>query len=137
MHRTSISRRGFALGAVALAATLAAPLGAQAEAAFPSKPITVIVPFAAGGTTDILARIVGQALGKELGQSVIIENRAGAGGNIGAQVAARAPADGYTLFMGTVGTHAINQSLYRNLPYDATRDSSRSRWWPTRPTSWS
>ena len=122
MHRSSTSRRGFALGAVALAAALVAPLGAQAEAAFPSKPITVIVPFAAGGTTDILARIVGQALGKELGQSVIIENRAGAGGNIGAQVAARAPADGYTLFMGTVGTHAINQSLYKKLAFDPIKD---------------
>jgi tripartite-type tricarboxylate transporter receptor subunit TctC len=66
--------------------------------------------------------VIGQALNKELGQPVVVENRAGAGGNIGAQLAARAPADGYTLFMGTVGTHAINQSLYRKLPFDPIKD---------------
>jgi tripartite-type tricarboxylate transporter receptor subunit TctC len=80
------------------------------------------VPFAAGGTTDILARVIGQALTKELGQTVIVDNRAGAGGNIGAQFAAKSPADGYTLFMGTVGTHAINQSLYKKLPFDPIKD---------------
>jgi tripartite-type tricarboxylate transporter receptor subunit TctC len=68
------------------------------------------VPFPAGGTTDILARILGQYMSTALGQPVIVDNRAGAGGNIGGQAAARAPADGYTLFMGTVGTHAINSS---------------------------
>ncbi len=82
----------------------------------------MVVPFSAGGTTDILARIVGQALGQELGQTIIIENKPGAGGNIGAQQAARAKADGYTLFMGTVGTHAINQALYKKLPYDPIKD---------------
>jgi tripartite-type tricarboxylate transporter receptor subunit TctC len=82
----------------------------------------MIVPFSAGGTTDILARIVGQALTAELGQSVVIDNRAGAGGNIGGQLAARAPADGYTLFMGTVGTHAINEALYKKMPFDPIKD---------------
>ncbi|ANY63419.1 LacI family transcriptional regulator [Comamonas aquatica] len=106
------------------AATLAvASMGsALAADAYPDKPLTMIVPFSAGGTTDILARIVGQALGQELGQTIIIENKPGAGGNIGAQQASRAKADGYTLFMGTVGTHAINQALYKKLPYDPVKD---------------
>jgi tripartite-type tricarboxylate transporter receptor subunit TctC len=108
------------LGGLALAA-VAVPLGAFAQA-YPAKPITIVVPFAAGGTTDILARVIGQALTKDLGQSVIVDNRAGAGGNIGAQFAAKSPADGYTLFMGTVGTHAINQSLYKKLPFDPIKD---------------
>jgi tripartite-type tricarboxylate transporter receptor subunit TctC len=95
---------------------------ALAADAYPDKPLTMIVPFSAGGTTDILARIVGQALGQELGQTIIIENKPGAGGNIGAQQASRAKADGYTLFMGTVGTHAINQALYKKLPYDPAKD---------------
>lgn len=108
-----------ALAAAALAVTGIAPAAAQT---FPNKPINIIVPFSAGGTTDILARIVGQALGTELGQSVIIDNRPGAGGNIGGQAAARAPADGYTLFMGTVGTHAINAALYKKMPFDPIKD---------------
>ncbi len=107
------------LASAAAAALLPLPAAAQA---YPNKPITMIVPFSAGGTTDILARIVGQALTAELGQSVIIDNRAGAGGNIGGQLAARAPADGYTLFMGTVGTHAINEALYKKMPFDPIKD---------------
>jgi len=121
MQRTLSTRRGFALGSFALAFG-ATPLGALAQAGWPSKPITIVVPFAAGGTTDILARVIGQALGKELGQTVLVDNRAGAGGNIGAQFAAKAPADGYTLFMGTVGTHAINAALYKKLPFDPVKD---------------
>ncbi len=89
---------------------------------YPTKPVTIIVPFAAGGATDILARIIGQALTTELGQSVIVDNRAGAGGNIGGQAAAKATPDGYTLFMGTVGTHAINASLYKKMPFDPVKD---------------
>ena len=117
----SFSRR-HGLKLLAAAATLAVAGGATAQGAFPSKPINIIVPFSAGGTTDILARIVGQALSVELGQAVIIDNKPGAGGNIGGQAAARAPADGYTLFMGTVGTHAINQSLYKKMPFDPIKD---------------
>ena len=90
--------------------------------AYPTKPVTIVVPFAAGGTTDILARIIGQALTAELGQSVVVDNRAGAGGNIGGQAAAKATPDGYTLFMGTVGTHAINASLYKKMPFDPIKD---------------
>ncbi|MEZ2737854.1 Bug family tripartite tricarboxylate transporter substrate binding protein [Comamonas jiangduensis] len=108
---------------LAAAALLATGVGAAvAQDGYPNKPLTMVVPFSAGGTTDILARIVGQALGQELGQTIIIENKPGAGGNIGAQQAARAKADGYTLFMGTVGTHAINQALYKKLPYDPIKD---------------
>ncbi|RMX05870.1 tripartite tricarboxylate transporter substrate binding protein [Corticibacter populi] len=125
-HLPARSRRGFlhkALRALTAGAALLASLPDAAQAQdFPTKPITLIVPFSAGGTTDILARVMAQYLGRELGQSVVVDNRAGAGGNIGAQAAARAPADGYTLFMGTVGTHAINESLYRTLPYDPVKD---------------
>jgi len=122
MKHMHASRRQLVLAGLALAATAAAPLGASAEAAYPTKPITIIVPFAAGGTTDILARVIGQGLNKELGQSVIVDNRAGAGGNIGGALAAKAAPDGYTLFMGTVGTHAINQSLYKKMPFDPIKD---------------
>ncbi|MBS0508010.1 MAG: tripartite tricarboxylate transporter substrate binding protein [Proteobacteria bacterium] len=109
------------LAGLALAAAGALPLGAAAQA-YPAKPVTIVVPFAPGGTTDILARIVGQGLQTELGQPFIVDNRAGAGGNIGASLAAKAPADGYTLFMGTVGTHAINQALYKKMPFDPVKD---------------
>jgi len=121
-HSTTFTRRqGLkALSAAALAIAGAAP--ALAADNFPGKPITIVVPFVAGGTTDILARIVGQAMGESLGQSVIIDNRAGAGGNIGGQYAARAAADGYTLFMGTVGTHAINEWLYAKMPFKPNQD---------------
>src|SRR5690554_6653 len=91
-----------------------APVTATAQT-FPTKLITIIVPFSAGGTTDILARIMGQYLGTKFGQSVVVENRDCAGGNIGTQTAARAKADGYTLLMGTVGTHAINPSRYSRM----------------------
>ncbi len=112
----------FRRGLLAAAAACALLPGLAAAQAFPSKTITIIVPFAAGGTTDILARIVAQGMGAELGQPVVVDNRAGAGGNIGGQLAARAPADGYTLFMGTVGTHAINAALYRKMPFDPIKD---------------
>ena len=117
-----ILRRGLIAAAAAAAACALLPGLAAAQGAFPSKTITIIVPFAAGGTTDILARVVAQGMGAELGQPVVVDNRAGAGGNIGGQLAARAPADGYTLFMGTVGTHAINAALYKKMPFDPIKD---------------
>lgn len=89
---------------------------------YPAKPITLVVPFPPGGTTDILARAVGGELTKAWGQQVIIDNRPGAGGNIGSGIVAKAAPDGYTLLMGTVGTHGINQSLYSKLPYDPVKD---------------
>ena len=121
MEHRPVRARRLLLATLAAASATLLPLPGAAQS-YPTKPITMIVPFSAGGTTDILARIVGQALSTELGQSVIIDNRAGAGGNIGGQLAARAPADGYTLFMGTVGTHAINEALYKKMPFNPIKD---------------
>ena len=118
----NFARRSLLASAGALALAAALPGAALAQAAYPTKAMTMVVPFSAGGTTDILARIVGKALEAELGQPVIIDNKAGAGGNIGAQAAARAKPDGYTLFMGTVGTHGINEALYNKLPYNPLGD---------------
>ena len=99
-----------------------APSLALAQAAYPSKPVRLVVPFPAGGTTDILARAAAQKLSEAWGQQVIVDNRPGAAGNIGAELVARAAPDGYTLLMGTVGTHAINPSLYAKMPYDHVKD---------------
>ena len=92
------------------------------QSAWPTKPVKIIVPFAAGGTTDILARAVAPELSRAFGQSFIVENRGGAGGNLGADIVAKSPADGYTLLMGTVGTQSINKSLYSRMPYDPQKD---------------
>jgi len=119
------SRRMFNAGTLTLLAACIVGLSAVGKVhaqAFPSKPLTIIVPFPPAGTTDILARVVGAALSTELGQPVIIDNRGGAGGNIGSAAAAKAPADAYTLLMGTVGTHAINASLYKKMPFDPIKD---------------
>ena len=89
---------------------------------YPNHAIRLVVPFPAGGTTDILARAAAQKLTETLGQSVVVDNRPGAGGNIGAELVAKAAPDGYTLLMGTVGTHAINPSLYTKMPYDHIKD---------------
>jgi len=109
----------FLLGVSAFA--LAAIAGAQAPA-YPTKPIRLVVPFPAGGATDILAREVAKHLTDAWGQSVVVDNRPGAGGNIGSELVAKAAPDGYTLEMGTVGTHAINASLYSKMPYDHVKD---------------
>jgi len=98
------------------------PSSASAADAYPSRSVTVVVPFSPGGTTDILARVVGDKLGQLLKQTFIIDNKSGAGGNIGASFVAHAPADGYTLLLGTVGTNAINAAVYKNLPYNHLRD---------------
>ena len=107
----------------AVLALAAAGVAAHAQP-YPAKPVRIIVPFAPGGSTDIVARALGAKASEGLGQSIIVENRAGAGGSIGAEAAAKAPADGYTVFMGHVGTLAINPALYRKLPYDPIRDFS-------------
>ncbi|HPH13087.1 MAG TPA: tripartite tricarboxylate transporter substrate binding protein [Burkholderiaceae bacterium] len=101
---------------------------AQSPAPYPAKPIRLVVPFTPGGSTDILARAIGLELTKAWGQSVIIENVPGAGGSIGADKVAKAPADGYTLLMGHIGTLAVNPSLYPNLPYDAVKSFSPVAW---------
>ena len=107
--------------AALLAATAACAAWAQPQP-YPAKPLRMIVPFPPAGSTDLSARAVADKLGQRLGQPVVIENKPGAGGNIGSDLAAKAPADGYTLLVGTVGTHAINASLYSKLPYDNVRD---------------
>jgi tripartite-type tricarboxylate transporter receptor subunit TctC len=112
-------RRTVLIAAAALA--LAAPLGAFAQD-YPSRPVKLVVPFGPGTTTDIIARVYAEAMGKALGQAIVVENKSGAGGNIGSDLVAKAPADGYTILMGTVGTHAINPGLYRKMPYDAQKD---------------
>lgn len=101
-----------------------AGMALSAYAQYPNKPIKMVVPFPPGGTTDILARAVAADLQKSLGQPVIVDNKAGAGGNIGSDYVAKSAPDGYTLLMGTVGTHAINVSLYPKMPYDAVKDFS-------------
>jgi tripartite-type tricarboxylate transporter receptor subunit TctC len=94
---------------------------AFAQDKWPSKPITYIVPFPAGGTTDVLARLIGQKLGAVLGTTVIVDNKGGAGGSLGSELAARAAPDGYTILGGTISSHAINVSLYPKLGYDPVK----------------
>ena len=96
--------------------------GVQAADNYPSRPVQMIIPFAAGGPTDIVGRIMGAKMGELLGQQFVVEDRAGAGGNIGADAVAKADPDGYTLLMATVSTNAINPGLYRHMPYDPVRD---------------
>jgi tripartite-type tricarboxylate transporter receptor subunit TctC len=112
-------RRAFlAMGGLAALTHSSLSLGQS----YPAKPIKLIVPFPPGGGGDTLARLVMTRVGKELGQPIVVENLAGAGGNIGSQAAVRAAADGYTLLYGTNGTHGINQTLYKNVSFDAVRD---------------
>ncbi|WP_374669637.1 Bug family tripartite tricarboxylate transporter substrate binding protein [Ramlibacter sp.] len=115
---SSTRRRLLAAGA-ALAAT---PLALHAQGAWPNKPVRIVVPFAPGGTTDLLARALAPEFSRVFGQSFVVENKGGAGGNIGADLVAKSPGDGYTLLMGTVGTHGINKSLYSKMPYDPQKD---------------
>ena len=100
----------------------ASPAFGQGAGDYPSKPVQLVVPFASGGPTDVIARQVGQKLGERLRQPVVIVNKPGAGGNLGSATVATAPADGYTLLLGTVPTHGINPSLYKNMPYDHRKD---------------
>ena len=108
---------------LAVAAALAAVVaGGQTPEAFPSKPVRIIVAFPPGGGTDIVARVLGQKLSEAWGQPVVVENRAGAAGIIGTELAAKSPADGYTLFMGTLGNLAVNQHLYPKMTVDPQKD---------------
>jgi len=113
----SLSRRH---AASSLAAFAVAPW-AQAQA-WPGKPVRIVVPFAAAGTTDIIARALAPELQRAFGQPFVVDNKPGAGGNSGAAEVAKSPPDGYTLLMGTVGTHAINPALYPKMPYDHVKD---------------
>ena len=117
-------RRGHLRRACCLCATLLLILISSCgrEQGYPARPINLIVPFPAGGSSDLIARVVSDRAGRALGQQIIIENRPGAGGNIGTEAAARAAPDGYTLIQCTIGTCAINLAVYHDLPYDLERD---------------
>jgi tripartite-type tricarboxylate transporter receptor subunit TctC len=108
---------------LAAAATFAAvPRAAFSQGAWPNKPVRIVVPFAPGGTTDLLARAIAPELGRAFNGQFVVDNKPGAGGNVGSDLVAKSPADGYTLLMGTVGTHGINQSLYPKMPFDPIKD---------------
>ena len=113
------TRRSLALAATCLAALSALPAAAQDK--WPAKPITYIVPFPAGGTTDVLARLIAQKLGPALGTTIVVDNKGGAGGSVGSEIAARATPDGYTILGGTISSHAINVGLYPKLGYDPVK----------------
>src|SRR3954468_19017435 len=116
-----------AAGALTLLAT------AAAAQQYPSKPVRFVVPFVAGGPTDIQGRMLGEKLGQRLGQQFIIDNRGGANGNIGLELTAKAPPDGYTIVIATVGTWAVNPSLYKNMPFDPVKDFAPiMQVWPSR-----
>ena len=122
-----IVRRLSAAAAFLVSATLIAGAAitagpAIAQAGYPNKPIKLVVPFPPGGPLDVAGRSIGQKLSEAMGQPVVVENRPGAGGNIGADQVAKSPADGYTLVMGALSTHAVNPHLYAKMPYDALKD---------------
>jgi tripartite-type tricarboxylate transporter receptor subunit TctC len=115
------SRRSILTGAAALGALSLSPRRARAEQ-WPTRPVKLVVPFAAGGTTDILARVVSAKISEEFGQQFVVENKPGAGGNIAADFVAKSDPDGYTFVVGTPGTHAINQFVFKNMTYDQIKD---------------
>lgn len=110
------------LGTALLALALSIIPGMAAAQAYPAKPVRIVVPFVAGGATDVVARLLGQKLTQAWGQSVVVENRAGAGGNIGADVVAKSAADGYTLLMTSGSIVTANQHIYKSMPFDAAKD---------------
>jgi len=107
---------------IVLYALLLAVPAAFAQQNYPQKPIRYVVPFPSGGIADVFARIIGGRLSQAWGQPVLVENRAGAGGNIGAEMVAKSAPDGYTILMGSIGTQALNASLYSKMPYDSAKD---------------
>ncbi len=114
---------GRALSGAAIALFFAlAPLPPAAAQGYPSKPVRLVVPFPAGGIADLYGRVIATRLTESWGQPVVVENRTGAGGNIGADLVAKSPPDGYSLVMGSLGTHAVNVTLFAKLPYDPVRD---------------
>ena len=112
------SRPASFIGAVVMTAAFLAGVPAVAQESYPVKPVRLVIPFGPGGITDVVGRLIGQRLGEELKQTVIVENKPGAGGSIAAQAVAQAAPDGYTLLLGTVGTQVVNQMLYSRIPYD-------------------
>ncbi len=130
VHSMALAATGIiaARAIMTLAAALCCIGAATAQTSYPTRPIRMVVPFTPGGSTDILARSIGMELSKAWGQPVIIDNVPGAGGSIGADKVAKAPADGYTLLMGHIGTLAVNPSLYPKLPYDPVKDFAPVAW---------
>lgn len=116
-----IRTRTLAAALCTLAVSFAMPAAVQAET-FPARPIRIVVGFPTGGAPDTLARIISEKISPSWGQPVVVDNKPGAGGNIGAEAVARSPGDGYTLAMGTVGTHSINGAVYAKMPYDMVKD---------------
>ncbi|MGL4233038.1 MAG: Bug family tripartite tricarboxylate transporter substrate binding protein [Casimicrobium sp.] len=112
----------FSFRNVLLGALCALPLSVFAQSGYPNKPIKLIVPFPAGGSVDVTSRALAQKLSEQLGQQVVVENRAGAGGNIGMDALAKSAPDGYTIGMGALSTHAVNPALYPKMPFDAVKD---------------
>ncbi|QCJ00047.1 Bug family tripartite tricarboxylate transporter substrate binding protein [Agrobacterium larrymoorei] len=115
-------KRRAALMLAASAAAILSMNGVASAQTYPERPITLVVPFAAGGSTDVVARVIAQKMGEGLGQQIVVENIAGAGGNLGADRVARAEPDGYTILMGTVATHALNPLILKTKPYDPEKD---------------
>jgi tripartite-type tricarboxylate transporter receptor subunit TctC len=114
--------RFFMCAAIAAATLVGLGRDANAQQPYPTRPITIVVPFTAGGPTDVLARILGQHMSQTLGQQIVVENVTGGGGSLGAARVAKAAPDGYTLVMGNLGSHAASVGLYKNLPYDPRTD---------------
>src|SRR5262245_58432489 len=112
----------FRLHLLALLGCLAAAGSVAAQDGYPERPVTLVVPFPAGGSTDLVARVMAEKMSELLGQQVVVENKGGAGGNIGANSVAKSDPDGYTILMGTVATHALNPALYKKMPYDPVAD---------------
>jgi tripartite-type tricarboxylate transporter receptor subunit TctC len=110
------------LRAIAVAAIAIVPMGQAVAQSYPARPVTLVVPFPAGSTTDLVGRILSEELAKSLGQNVVVDNRGGAGGGVGTESVARSAPDGYTLLMGTIGTHSINPAVYAKINYDPIAD---------------
>ena len=121
MSFTALTRRASLALGLSLLSALASGVPAFAQT-FPERPVTLVVPFAAGGSTDLVARVIAERMSADLGQQVIVQNMAGAGGNLGADNVARADPDGYTVLMGTVATHALNPLILKTKPYDPEKD---------------
>jgi tripartite-type tricarboxylate transporter receptor subunit TctC len=122
INRTRRSALAACTQAALVCALVAGASLSQAQSAWPNKQVRIVVPFAPAGTTDILARAIAPELSKAFGQTFFVDNKPGAGGNLGAENVAKSPADGYSLLMGTVGTHGINRALYEKMPYDPIKD---------------
>src|SRR5258708_5922061 len=122
-YKREICRLNKILSFVVLATCCAPTPSIAADAiGYPNKSIRIVVPFPPGGIADVMSRVIGQKFTDTWSQPVVVENRTGAGGNIGADIVAKSPSDGYTLVMGTIGTHAVNVSLFSKLPYDPVKD---------------